>query len=236
MAKCVEGAVDADCEAAKVEYARVQAAATALRDKQMGTDGTVPVIMMENSNPSDPPGRYSFEHHSVILYPDRDAGVTAHEIAHVYVHKHLGENAEIEFRGVDEGFAKIVAHHVTGRTPLDPSADNVADILDGPNCTIPDSGCAHDLGNLVFDAYEEIVEDWDADFAFKVYLAALGRLKGREVTPATLHMEVSQVLLEYIVPLPPVSIYAPPPYPDPFALLDWLWALWWRGIPIIIFD
>ena len=158
--------------------------------------------------------------------------------------KHVGkgcvlpcDEAEIKRWGVNEGFAKILAHHLTASEPRSPSADNVTDIIAGTGCSslgtsTGAAGCAHDLGNLVFKAYEKIVEGQGADYAYEVYLEALGRLKGGEVTPATLHKEVREVMVERHAPAPLMLMSPMPLDPDPFALLDWLWVLWWWGIPV----
>lgn len=115
---------------------------------------------------------------------------------------------------------------MVGIPPGAPSADNVADILEGSNCTIPGSRCAHDLGNLVFDAYEEVGDVVEMlgenESAFGVYKTALLDLVGEAVTPASLHDEVGDILIELAKrsgrdELVPVL----PDLPDSFNLTIW---------------
>lgn len=250
--QCVSGAAVADCSKALDDYLDIQKAAKELGDYRLGTaDGTLRVIRMTSPHPTGYGiGLYSDEDDAVVLYPAAAMwpGVLAHEVAHAYFAKNVGsgtcslpcDEAEIKRWGVNEGFAKIVAHHVEGAGAAEPSANEVADILQGSNCTdLATAGgaanCAHDLGNLVFKAYKKILDDpaVTAD-AFDVYLEALGRLNGN-ITPAALHKQVREVLLERM-PVLVITILPQPPDPDPFAFVDWLWVLWAWGIPIYIVD
>ena len=70
--------------------------------------------------------------------------------------------------------------------------------------------------------------------AGSAYRAALLRLKGQMVTPASLHEKVREVIVERMSVV--VVIIPPPPEPDPFSLWDWLHVLWSWGIPIVIVD
>ena len=240
--ECVEGASEYDCGAAKVVYAQVQAAADALGDRQLGPGGTLPVIMSRDISGSG--GYYASGKGSIVLFINRHSSVTAHEMAHAYFGKHFGtscylpcDEAEIKMVGVDEGFAKIVAHRVTGFVePTPPTADTVADILAGSNCSSLDTSasagkCSHDLGNLVFKAYKTIADDRGADYAYEVYLEAMNLLKGTTINLASLHRTVLDVMLRRdALPPPPSTILVPGPHP--FALLDWLRRCWAAGIPI----
>ena len=113
-------------------------------------------------------------------------------------------------------------------------ADNVKDILKGTFCSALGNatraaGCAHDLGNLIFEAYERIVKDLGADVAFDVYLKAMRKLKGGVVSPATLHKRVREMLAVHYRK----EMEDPPLDPDPFALNDWLRVLVEWDIPIV---
>ncbi len=233
--KCVEveGVSKADCAAAKDVYADVQATADVLNDHRLGPGSTVNVIMMKNNHPSDGTtgGLFDPVTKSVVLYPNAPPGATPHEVAHVYVDKYHGTAtaSAIKEWGVNEGFAKITAHRVTGSSGAwPPSADNVADILNGNNCGTHNSTCAHDIGNLVFEAYEIVVGDLGASAAFKVYRDALLRLG--VLTPATLHEKVGEVLEERYPRLNiPIG-----DTPDPFDRLIWdaWWQIFWLGVQL----
>ncbi len=211
---------------AKTVWADVQAASVALGDDRLGNNGTLDVIVMENNHPAGFGGLHDHVSKSVVLYPSATARTVAHETAHVYFKKHLGVScrgscnvSEIKKWGVNEGFAKITAHRVTGDGGAKPaSADNVSDILNGTKCTTRDWQCAHDLGNLVFDAYEALVAEMGGSSAFDVYLKALLRLKGSAVTPAALHKRVSDILEERAPHRIPIPL---PDIPDPFMLPAW---------------
>ena len=250
--QCVSGTAVADCDKAIDDYLDMQKTAKELRDYRLGTaDGTLRVIRMTNPHPTGYAiGLYSHENRAVVLYPAAaiSRGVRPHETGHAYFAKNVGKGtcslpckpAGIKRWGVNEGFAKIVAHHMDGVEAPAPSADEVADILQGSNCTdLATAGgaakCAHDLGNLVFKAYKKILDDpaVTAD-AFDVYLEALGRLNGN-ITPAALHEQVREALLARM-PVVVITILPQPPDPDPFAFVDWLWVLWAWGIPIYIAD
>lgn len=64
--------------------------------------------------------------------------------------------------------------------------------------TLPDQQrsvykCAHDIGNLVFEAYKKLADANSPHFdAFEVYRDALRDLDENDVTPATLHDKVSE--------------------------------------------
>ena len=177
-------------------------------------------------------------------------GVIAHEMGHAYFAKNVNSvgtchlpcsEAGIKRWGVNEGLAKIVAHDVKGVSASAPTADKVDDILAGSNCknklgtATGAAGCAHDIGNLVFKTYKELLNDPAITTdVFDAYLEALDRLGGT-ITPAALHRQVRIVLLERIPPVV-VTILPQPPDPDPFAFRDWLWVLWAWGIPVYIVD
>ena len=179
------------------------------------------------------------------MYPSAGPGTTAHEVAHADFYKHHGlgscrlpcSESAIKKWGVNEGFAKITAHRAAGDSGAwPPTDDNVAAILNGTTCrgqlgtATGASGCAHDLGNLVFEAYEGVVSYVGAVDAYKVYRDALRRLKGLVVTPASLHEKVGQILEERYprlnIPLPNT--------PDPFDLPIWdaWWQIFWLGVEL----
>ena len=201
--------------------------------------------MMKNAHPTLPTARgvYSNEHDTLVLYPSANEGTIPQETTHIWFEKNFGfpcptlpcSKAEIKKYGVDEGFAKIVAHRVAGVAPADaPSADNVKDILAGTFCSALGNatraaGCAHDLGNLVFEAYERVASDLGADVAFDVYRKAMRKLKGGVVSPATLHKRVREMLADRYRR----EMEDPPLDPDPFALDDWFRVLVEWGIPIV---
>lgn len=118
---CVQGAPAADCTAAKDIYNHVQDVTDTLGDKQLGPGGTQPVIMMKNHHPHRWGGLYDAVDKAIIVYPSPggDAATVAHEMAHVYVAKHVGTQtcgsctaATIESWGVRLVFAaykKVVA-------------------------------------------------------------------------------------------------------------------------------
>ena len=167
----------------------------------------------------------------------------ARSTAHSWFKKNFGfpcptlpcSEAEIKTYGVDEGFAKIVAHRVAGVAPEDaPSAHNVAGILAGTFCSALGNatraaGCAHDLGNLVFEAYGRVASDLGAHIAFDLYLKAMRKLKGGVVSPATLHKRAREMLADRYRR----EMEDPPLDPDPFALDDWFRVLVEWGIPIV---
>lgn len=82
------------------------------------------------------------------------------------------------------------------------------------------SSCAHDLGNLVFDGYEEVVEELGKSEAFNIYRKAL--LETTTVTPAALHERVSNLLMAKArregMAIDDGDL---PALPDPFALSGW---------------
>ena len=134
---------------------------------------------------------------------------------------------QIKKAGVNEGFAKVTAGRATGiSNAWPPTADNVADILKGSDCAARDSSCAHDLGNLVFDAYKKLVAEMGESGAFDVYREALLRLQGSTISPGTLHGRVSDILEERAPSRIPIPL---PDIPDPFMLLIWeAWlAVYW---------
>ncbi len=203
----------------------MQKTSTALEDHRLGPNKTLNVIIMNQDHPDRFRGLYDPNTESVVLYPNRGTSTTPHEVAHVYVDKHHGTLTQPKGGGVNEGFAKITAHRVTGDGGASPpSADNVSDILDGTNCTPPSPGwkCNHDIGNLVFEAYETLVDEMGAHGSFDVYRKALSLIKGRE-TPAALHRAAAEILEEDLPSTPPAFL---PPISDPFVLGDWeAWLL-----------
>ncbi|MCY3624214.1 MAG: hypothetical protein OXH68_21210 [Gammaproteobacteria bacterium] len=230
---CVDGLSAADCAAARDIYVEVQETAKVLGDKKLGDQGTLHVIVMENNHPQTVRGLYDPRTKSVVLYPNRAASTLPHEVAHVYVGKHIGTQTAsgIKSWGAEEGFAKITAHRVTGDSGAGPpSADNVTDILNGTNCTTHGSTCAHDIGNLVVDAYEDVAWHVGEVDAYKVYRDALRRLTGLVMTPASLHEKVGQILEERY---PRLNIHLPN-IPDPFDLPIWdaWWQIFWLGVEL----
>ena len=179
--KCVSGAPEADCTAAMDIYKEIQSVTETLGDRQLGPAGTLAVIMMDRHDPGYlAAGVYVEDGDVIVLYPSAviTPGVVPHETAHVYFEKHIGEGscslpcdtAGIKRWGVNEGFAKIVQHREGGRVPRAPSADDAADIVAG--CSLGTANgaaaCAHDVGNLVFDAYEEVVDQEGKSIAFDI--------------------------------------------------------------------
>ena len=245
------------CEEEKARWHEVQAAAKALGDYQLGRDGNLSVIVVSKRHPDGHLGHYSAEHRTIILYPtapgapDSRAKTVAHETGHEYVKKHNIDldvscdpctSTGIKTWGVNEGFAKIVEHRVTGTAPAAPSADNVEDILEGANCKTKDGKktsydwkCAHDIGNLVFEAYKELV-DAGVDYAFEVYRDAIRDFDVNvTMTPATLHDDVSERIERIlrqrgVLPQEGVNNYA-----EGRGASFWLdywsrWLWWWRII------
>ena len=79
------------------------------------------------------------------------------------------------------------------------------------------SSCAHDLGNLVFDGYEEVVEELGKSEAFNIYRKAL--LETTTVTPAALHERVTNLLMANARGWPSTTGICPP-YPISSRYLD----------------
>ena len=219
-AKCVEGTPEADCEAAKDLYKQIQDTAKVLDDRFLGENGKIDAIIMKNPDGLSN-GAFSMTHGSIAIYPGHQTTTVPHETAHVYVAKHVPEasepcffwpcsDSELKALGVNEGFAKIVAHRMTGDSgAFEPYADNVTDILGGPECVAKDLSCADEIGNLVVDAYEATIElienrgepnDEAVDAAFEIYRDALLELEGQTVTPAALHENVEELFLERFPP------------------------------------
>ena len=222
------------------------------------------MIMMKNPHPdsdesSTVGGGYHEGHRSVMLYPPSPhvdaasvpsrASVLAHEGGHDYFRKNIMifmerctlecTTEELKRKGVNEGFAKITEHHVTGEEPKvsSPSADNVADILAGDICSDDDGNvvdshaCRHDLGALVYEAYKNLV-DAGVDYAYEVYRDAIPALNGEFVTPARLHEIVGENIkrmLDQRGVLPRPGVVDTPPTDSTFTLEAWLRWLWaWR--------
>ena len=87
LPQCVQGAAQADCEAAMGVYSEVRGAAKTLGDRQLGPNGTQPVIMMKNTHPNNVGGLYDSADEAIVLYPNQPPGGVAHEMAHVYFAK-----------------------------------------------------------------------------------------------------------------------------------------------------
>lgn len=240
LPECVSGAPQADCTAAIDIYKEIQSVTETLGDRQLGRGSTLSVIIMDRHHPNYiAAGLYSARHNAIVLYPSAaiTPSVLPHETGHVYFEKHIGKGscslpcdaAGIKRWGVNEGFAKIVAHRHGGPAPRAPSAGNAADIVAG--CSLGTANgaaaCAHDLGNLVFDAYEEVVDQEGKSIAFNFYRQALLNLASKTVTPATLHEEVRDLLVakarrEGMV----IEEGVLPDVPDPFVLSIWQALLW----------
>ena len=137
--ECVSGAPQADCTAATDVYKEVQGVTKTLGDRQLGPGGTQHIIMMKNNHPDGWAGLYDPEDEAIILYPNKRTATLPHEVAHVYVDKHIGTatcsspctETEIKKWGVEEGFAMIVAHRATGGGYSSPSSESVVDIIAG---------------------------------------------------------------------------------------------------------
>ena len=87
--------------------------------------------------------------------------------------------------------------------------------------------CGHDLGYLVLDAYEELVDQEGKSIAFDIYRRALLNLANKTITPATLHEEVRDLLVakarrEGMI----IEEGVLPDVPDPFVLSIWEALLW----------
>ena len=192
--------------------------------------------MMQTNHPDRWAGLYDPDKEAIVLYPNRRPSTLPHEVAHVYVNKHIDTQscstcnaAGIKSWGVEEGFAKIVAHRETGAGNPSPSSENVASIIGG--CSLGthegNANCAHDVGNLVFDAYEEVVDQEGKSIAFDIYRQAFLNLANKTITPSTLHEEVRDILVakarrEGMI----IEVGVLPDVPDPFVLSIWQALLW----------
>ena len=234
--QCVSGAPQADCTAAMDVYTEVQSVTKTLGDRQLGPGGTQHIIMMKTNHPRRSRGLFDPADKAIVLYPNRGTSTVPHEVAHAYINKHIGTQscttcnaAGIKSWGVEEGFAKIVAHRETGAWHPSPSSENVTNIISGCSLGTPNgnSKCAHDVGNLVFDAYEEVVDQVGKSIAFDIYQQALLNLANKTITPATLHEEVRDLLVakarrDGMI----IEEGVLPDVPDPFVLSIWQALLW----------
>ena len=145
----------------------------------------------------------------------RPKGVVHHETRHAFFDRHLKtrtcngsaqypcSRTLVEHWGVDEGIASILQESV-GKGNVGPApADSVGAIMDD-QCSIdeyPDGGeeCAHDIGRLVVQVFDELKAVKGESYARGVYMDALTALRSRWATSTSvrdLHLQVGKEIAE----------------------------------------
>lgn len=136
-----------------------------------------------------------------------------HETGHAFVDKYLQPQvcdgsvgspctkSIVEERGVDEGIAKILQTSVGGGEVEDPPAVSVDAIFEDHCGTLGSISegrqCAHHIGNLVHDMYEELAKHKGESYARDRYahaVVALGNVSS--VSVADLHLQVGREIAE----------------------------------------
>lgn len=146
------------------------------------------------------PGRWKYTPQS---------GTVHHETGHAFVDEYLGtrtctgsacSRSILEHWGVNEGIAKILESSVGGGEVEAPPASSTGEIFDD-HCEMhsyPDGGrkCAHAIGNLVHEMYEELAENKGKDYARARYTEAVVALRNASVTVGKLHLQVAREIAE----------------------------------------